>query len=179
MYHLRTDTFQGISITSAYTNDGDHYIGDQKFAEMLTQRGIVPELNKPDHKVCSIGFCEKEQKWYGWSHRAMFGFGIGSEVKKDDCAYVPKDEADCIDHQLRFWGNDEFHASTSAVHHERDGVRGVLVEWKYNDTVPNEDLRGNVSSIFQPYPEFGRGAWIAKTLDDARQMASDFAAGVS
>ena len=25
----------------------------------------------------AIGFSEKEQKWYGWSHRAIYGFGIG------------------------------------------------------------------------------------------------------
>ncbi len=32
----------------------------------------------------SIGFSEKEQKWYGWSHRAIHGFGIGDEVEKGD-----------------------------------------------------------------------------------------------
>lgn len=36
-------------------------------------------------KVCSIGFNEKEQKWYGWSHRAIFGFGIGSIVEEGSC----------------------------------------------------------------------------------------------
>lgn len=38
----------------------------------------------------SIGFSEKEQKWYGWSHRAIYGFGIGSKVKKGDCGYKGK-----------------------------------------------------------------------------------------
>lgn len=28
-------------------------------------------------KGAAIGFSEKEQKWYGWSHRAIYGFGIG------------------------------------------------------------------------------------------------------
>ena len=27
-------------------------------------------------------------KWYGWSHRAVYGFGIGDKVKKGDCAYI-------------------------------------------------------------------------------------------
>ena len=31
-----------------------------------------------------LGFSEKEQKWYGWSHRAIHGFGIGDTVKKGD-----------------------------------------------------------------------------------------------
>ena len=60
----------------------------------------------------SIGFSEKEQKWYGWSHRAIYGFGIGSKVKKGDCGYKGK-------------------------------------------------------------------TWTAKTLDDAKQMAKDFADAVS
>ena len=45
----------------------------------------------PGHKVQSIGFSEEEQKWYGWSHRAIYGFGVGSKVKKGDCAYNGKE----------------------------------------------------------------------------------------
>lgn len=29
---------------------------------------------------CGLGFSEKEQKWYGWSQRAIQGFGIGDEA---------------------------------------------------------------------------------------------------
>lgn len=28
---------------------------------------------------CGLGYSEKEQKWYGWSHRAIHGFGIGDK----------------------------------------------------------------------------------------------------
>lgn len=74
-----------VVIKSAYTPAGD-YIGDKRTAHFLyTKRGIKPEKASPSHNVCSIGFCEAEQKWYGWSHRAIFGFGVGSEVKKGDC----------------------------------------------------------------------------------------------
>ncbi|MFA5396572.1 MAG: 2'-5' RNA ligase family protein [Methanogenium sp.] len=31
-----------------------------------------------------LGFSEKEQKWYGWSHRATHGFGIGDKVEEGD-----------------------------------------------------------------------------------------------
>lgn len=27
-----------------------------------------------------LGFSEKEQRWYGWSHRAIFGFGVGDKI---------------------------------------------------------------------------------------------------
>lgn len=30
-------------------------------------------------------------KWYGWSHRAVYGFGIGDKVKKGDVAYDGKE----------------------------------------------------------------------------------------
>jgi hypothetical protein len=49
------------------------------------ERGIKPEKSHPDNAVCSIGFCDREQKWYGWSHRAICGFGIGDVVKEGDC----------------------------------------------------------------------------------------------
>lgn len=31
---------------------------------------------------CGLGFSEKEQKWYGWSHRAIQGFGIGDKFRE-------------------------------------------------------------------------------------------------
>ena len=36
------------------------------------------------------------------------------------------------------------------------------------------------SGMFSEYPEkWGKGEWVAKTIDDAKQMAIDFARGVS
>jgi hypothetical protein len=31
-----------------------------------------------------LGFSEKEQKWYGWSHRGLCGFGIGDMLFDED-----------------------------------------------------------------------------------------------
>lgn len=74
-----------VTIKSAYTPTGD-YIGNPKHAFFLCRKKeIKPEKANPDHNVCSIGFCEKEQKWFGWSHRAIYGFGVGDVVKKGDC----------------------------------------------------------------------------------------------
>lgn len=73
-------------MTAAFSLKDGGYIGLEDDAKRLEERGIVPELREPDHGTCSIGFCEKEQKWYGWSHRAMCGFGIGDVVKDGDCA---------------------------------------------------------------------------------------------
>jgi len=87
-YEVRTETWdfggQPVELRSAYTPSGD-YIGDPKVARYLcVKRGIKPEKASPDDNVCSIGFCEKEQKWYGWSHRAICGFGIGDRVFEED-----------------------------------------------------------------------------------------------
>lgn len=72
------DDFTTIEV--AYTLDG-HYIGEPAFADKLVAKmGIAPELAKPTNKVCSIGFCEKNRKWYGWSHRAIVGFGLGDKL---------------------------------------------------------------------------------------------------
>lgn len=31
-----------------------------------------------------IGFSEKNKKWYGWSHRAIFGFKVGDKIFEPD-----------------------------------------------------------------------------------------------
>lgn len=52
---------------------------DNPLQKFFDKHGIVPEKISPDSKVNQIGFSEKEQKWYGWSHRAIYGFKIGDK----------------------------------------------------------------------------------------------------
>jgi len=69
-----------LVMRSAYTPTGD-YIGSPKNARYLFKRGINQiEKSKSDHSVCSIGFNPKDKKWYGWSHRAICGFGNGDRI---------------------------------------------------------------------------------------------------
>jgi len=64
----------------AYTPSGE-YIGDSKTAYFLCKtKGIIPRLSSPDHCVCSVGYNPVQKKWYGWSHRAIAGFGIGDMI---------------------------------------------------------------------------------------------------
>ncbi len=164
---------------SAYTPTGD-YIGDTKWAYRLCKiRGIKPEKSKPAHAVCSIGFCENEQKWYGWSHRAIYGFGIGSSVVRGDCGYRPTDQDDFVLEMIEFW-TEENHLNVSGERVTEDGLDGVRISWTYSDGVPNVKIRGCISGVFQPYPDtWGRGEWTANSLENAKQMACDFAEGVS
>ena len=69
-------TEKWVDMCSAKTQAGD-YIGEQRMADFLVKKGIAPEKAKAEHSVCSIGKSSKDGKWYGWSHRAMKGFGIG------------------------------------------------------------------------------------------------------
>lgn len=92
-YELRYERLSGedaaygrdFTMTTAYTPDGN-YIGNSKAAyRLIVKYGIKPELSGTDDNICSIGFREKDQKWFGWSHRALHGFGVGDVVEEGDC----------------------------------------------------------------------------------------------
>lgn len=89
-YVVREERFSGMdygvpenesfNMKSAFTFN-DEYIGEPRDAyRLIVKRGIKPEYRTEHSQVCSIGFCERDQKWYGWSHRAICGFGIGDMV---------------------------------------------------------------------------------------------------
>lgn len=173
----------------AYTLNGE-YIGESTWAKKLYRdMGITPQYYAKNKNICSIGFCEKEQKWYGWSHRALYGFGIGSEVVKGDCAYCATNLQEEIESAVRFW-EDVSHENTysdSIVRQDASGKKFITVKWDYygarhpniDKILPNISLRGSSSDIRWHLPEeFGRGEWKAKTLDDAKEMAIAFARGV-
>ena len=91
-YELRTervdfgDDSPPVILKSAYTVPEGWYIGSSVWAHrLIVRRGIKPELKRPDAQICSIGFCEKDQKWYGWSHRAIYGYGVGDTVEEGSC----------------------------------------------------------------------------------------------
>jgi hypothetical protein len=93
-YEIRTERLTGddamggkdFEMKSAYTPDGD-YIGNGKTAYFLCKKkGIKPEKRLSTSNVCSIGFSKDEQKWYGWSHRAIFGYGIGDTLEEGSSA---------------------------------------------------------------------------------------------
>ena len=69
---------------SVYAKDGGYCGPVDKFSFYL-DKGILPEKSSPNHNVCSIGKSILDGKWYGWSHRAIYGFEIGDVVKEGDC----------------------------------------------------------------------------------------------
>jgi len=200
-----------IIFKNAFTYPEFYYIGGSRWAYRLCAvRGIKPqpiepinirtieidkiertkELLKEDllikipFQICQIGFCEKEQKWYGWSHRAIYGFGIGSVVKKGDCAYKPKDKADLLREMINFYIDEnaellETKFDVPNPHKEQPENLGLgcLIKYRVYLKSKKEWL---VHTYWEEYPtKWGRGEWVAKTLEDAKQMAIDFARGVA
>lgn len=172
-----------------YTPSGD-YVGTKTDADYLLSRGITENIQPHSTgKTCSIGFNPTEQKWYGWSHRAIFGFGIGSQVKFGDCAYTQTDKKDVERSAMGFWdvgvvcdlgeGNECYRKVLLCEHdakHEGFKGLGLLIEL---ETSFNTDRAPYTMRHFHEYPEvWGRGEWTARTMADAKQMAIDFAEGV-
>ena len=155
------------------TNKEGHYIGDLSTAQHLCDKlGIYPELAKPEHRTCSIGKSDVDNKWYGWSHRAMCGFNVGSEVYPGHCAYK-SDSMEEFKREMYDWYSDGMYNDLKLVV-ESNGIR---VSYKI---VPQGKGRENALPQ-ENFHEFtpGRGTWIAKNMSDARQMACDFAMSVS
>lgn len=137
--------------------------------EGITKRANVERLKKKygitkTERVKSggymhtIGFSPKNQKFYGWSHRAVYGFGIGSKVKKGDSGFIPSNK-------------DEFMKSLKKWYSKKVELTEVPGGVKVNE--------GEYSHI-EHYPKpWGKGEYTAKTLEDAKQMAADFAESVS
>lgn len=59
-----------------YAPDGGLVGTIQEAHRIIVKLGILPEKRLSHSNSTSIGFSEKSQKWYGWSHRASHAFTI-------------------------------------------------------------------------------------------------------
>jgi len=153
--------------------DGSYitFVGLEKNVKFLADREITEQLTH------GVGFSPKDNMWYGWSHRVIYGFTIGSTCKKGDCHYKASNIEEEIEAAKNFW-EDDCHEYTKANVKE-EGV--IEVTWKYNNKTPNKSIRGSEMStewLYNP-KKFGKGEWVAETMEDAKQMAIDFNEGVS
>ncbi len=165
-------TDEPTEIIGAYSSIDESYIGDEKTAKMLNKKyGILPQ-SIDGNNVSSIGFSKRDNKWYGWSHRAIFGFAIGSTCKKGDCHYIASNRNEYIE-DLKLWYSDEMYKNVE-IKEEIEGIR-IKYEIHQQDT-------GNIFYTNELVPldiSYGKGEWTAITMEDAKQMAIDFAEGVS
>lgn len=76
---LPDDYTDALIANMAYSLDGG-FIGPAKEAALYDRFGIIPQKARPEDEDASIGWCEKERKWYAWGLHVIRGFGIGDEV---------------------------------------------------------------------------------------------------
>lgn len=197
-YYLQTDLVtmspkeEPIEMTSAYNMHG-HYIGTAEDAEYLcVDRGIIPELASDTHNVCSVGYSHKDGKYYGWSHRAIHGFGIGDKVKFGDCAYTPDTMENAVK-KLNEWHNDpEFKNVRYSVSPKGEDEKNFYLEVvrsEYSDEeaardrdhehIRPEDAGWVITSREVETVPKGRGEWAAEDHNHVREMAYNFAESVS
>lgn len=157
-YEVRTEMIKQTKqseprrVLNAYTTRGTS-IGNPQLARRLCQELLIaPELITIEHTTCSIGFREKDQKWYGWapnSNLVIEGFGIGSTMQQAATQPTPEPEPE-----------------TDPMAPEEDsGYTPVMRHHQRHK--PEQGMKR------------GFKLWTARTLDDARQMAIDFANSVA
>jgi len=72
-----------------YSKQDGSYLGNPDFIYRLVKRFAIIEFYGYDScKTASIGWSPKLQKWFGWGHRAINSFGIGSERVAGHIAFL-------------------------------------------------------------------------------------------
>jgi hypothetical protein len=66
------------------------HVGMENDLKHLEKRGIT-EIER-----LGLGFSPTEGKWYGWSHRAIYGFEIGSKIVRGHWAYMAGNKLDFL-----------------------------------------------------------------------------------
>ncbi len=164
-------------------------VGMENNIKYLADLEITKELTH------GVGFSPKYNKWYGWSHRARYGFEVGSTCNKGDCHYVPSTPEELIDDHAEFFADisqesADQHRAECQILDDRSGIRILHTPVKLPIAKNVDDLVAVINDassveegvIFEDYfttIECGRGEWVSKTMADAKQMAIDFNKGVS
>jgi len=180
-YWRRNPSEEGTYMISLYSKDGK-YIGNPKeMGEFFSKYDIKEDLSTIDEtsKTISVGYSPRDNKYYGWA-RAVCGFGIGSRVKRGDIAYVPSNPEEIIEaekeYYSKYYKNVEFFVEDNYVI-----IRGIEEFCDDNwVSLPSGELKHVGKMEDRPFEHkirLGKGEWEAKTIEDAKQMAKDFASG--
>ena len=156
--------FDNSYITIVGLEDDIKYLADREITEQLTH---------------GVGFSLKDNKWYGWSHRAIYGFEIGSTCKKGDCHYIGSSIEEQEEAAIEFWKN-KYHKNVKCIGIiTQDGKEFFDIKWNYLNIIPNKKLISKIGGVTHLILPLGKGEWTAETMEDAKQMAIDFNQGVS
>ena len=165
----------------------------EKEFKFLLDYGIDKELGH------GIGFSSKDQLWYGWTHRGITSFGIGTKVKKGDVAYTA-DNVYELYYDIIQWNKEysDFDINRYMIKDNTVVIEYPMVQCKLGKECPK--LKHEVEfDANVPYPpevkaheceyveaesdfrvmKTGKGEWVAKTSEDAKEMALAFKKGIS
>jgi len=99
--HVQSDG-RFMIMRSARTNQGNYYLGSSRDAYCLfVTLGLTEVQPGPDCNVCTIGFSKSEGLWYGWSHRAIVGFGRGHRLFDPEWKPIDGSDVEEIDYRQR------------------------------------------------------------------------------
>jgi len=149
------------------------HVGMEDQVEILAKLEITEQLTH------GVGYSPLQKEWFGWSHRALNGFKVGSTCVKGDCHYIANNPEDDKQAAIDFW-KDEYHINVRCDGIvEEQGEKCYDIKWEYTNTTPNLSLHNTIGGCLHRISDLGRGEWVAKTMEDAKQMAIDFKEGVS
>ncbi len=114
-----------------------------------------------------IGFNNEVGKWGVFDDSGVRWFGVGSECRFGDACYIPSDTSEHIE-LVRLAGARWFRGSLEAE--DIDGNE-VLLKWVYSMDSPLAGRIGHERVRIRR----GRGSWFALDMDDALEMAKDYA----
>ena len=100
-------------------------------------------------------------------------------MKKENVAYNPSTAEDYEENYIRFWsyGANDYIENIFIDERTEDGF---YLTTKYNDKMPILSLRGILIKKFVEYPKsYGNGEWKAETIEDAKEMAINYADNIS
>ncbi len=159
-YEVWLSNFDNSYITHVGMEDSVKFLADLEITSNLTH---------------GVGFSPANNKWYGWSHRAICGFTIGSTCKKGACHYNPKTLAEQKEAAIDFWKSEDHTNVRCEGIIEKDGEKFFDIRWEYVGDINKNYIQGCLVFI----APLGRGEWTAMTMEDAKQMAIDFNNSVS
>ena len=116
------DSDNGEIYKSTYDDSYITHVGMEDNIKYLAEREITESLTH------GVGFSPKDKKWYGWSHRAIYGFEVGSECKKGDVHYTANNPEELIDDYANFFADiseecAESHRAECQILPDRSGMR--------------------------------------------------------
>ena len=164
-----------------------------KDLKFLLKYGIDKELGH------GIGLSSKDQLWYGWTHRGIAYFGIGTHVKKGNVAYTA-DNVYELYYDIIQWNKDysDFNIDCYKIKDNTVVIEYPMIQCKLGKECPKlkhelefdadvpypPEVKAHECEYVEAESEFrtvniGKGEWTAKTLEDAKEMAIAFRNGIS